>query len=329
MTRIAAFAVLASIGVVPVVADAPQQTGSTTIQATVTRDGQVLIPSPGQLHIEVDDRSIPVLRVVRHDGPATILLLVDLTWSTTRGGHPGVLRPTASRLRQETGAFGPNAQFPGLLYGMEKAFLPWLHRDDRLLVGTFAGRHMTFSPTSASTPADRLALYKASITPAAAPLDGWFGAAPIWDAVASAAGRLAKLPPPRAIVLVTDGQASGNRIGLPEAIQIAAGHGVPVHVVCTKSWWDTATYPGAEALISTLAEQSGGLFRTDRPFDRMPWDKPQRIFGDLVDAIHWSVTVDMELGDLPAGSWPLNVSTTVPDAVVSAPKWIVRSPGSG
>ena len=50
---------------------------------------------------------------------------------------------------------------------------------------------------------------------------------------------------------------------------------------------------------------AGGILRIDDPFDRLPWDKPARVFRDIVGAMRHSYEVRIDVGDLArAGSGP-------------------------
>ncbi len=57
------------------------------------------------------------------------------------------------------------------------------------------------------------------------------GPSPVWDAVYGAATVLEREPGRRAIVLLTDGRATGNVHGLDETIDRALASGAPIHVV--------------------------------------------------------------------------------------------------
>ncbi len=70
------------------------------------------------------------------------------------------------------------------------------------------------------------------------PQADWYGPARKWDAVAAAASQFPTGSSFNSILLVTDGQSSGNRLSHSEAIAAAVAQGVVVHVICQKSWWD-------------------------------------------------------------------------------------------
>lgn len=59
---------------------------------------------------------------------------------------------------------------------------------------------------------------------------GTLAASPIWDGVDACLTRLRGVDGRRGVVLVTDGRASGNRLGLREVIRRALASGIPVSV---------------------------------------------------------------------------------------------------
>jgi hypothetical protein len=125
------------------------------------------------------------------------------------------------------------------------------------------------------------------------------------------------------VIVVTDGQSSGNRLGHAEAIAAAIAQGVVVHVVCQKSWWDPALAPSADTFVKRLAEQTGGLIRIDEAVavNRDRWDKPARIFRDIMDAIHNTYEIRLNVPDSAQRIHPLEVRTEAPNLRIHAPRW--------
>ena len=181
---------------------------------------------------------------------------------------------------------------------------------------------MTFSRGFTSTPADRLSAFKEVISADVVSLADWYGPARIWDAVAAGAAQFPVDSTFKSIVLVTDGQASGNRLGHADAIRAAVAQGVVVHVVCQKSWWDSSIAPPGETFVKPLADETGGLLRLDDALARDPWDKPPRIFRDILDAIRNTYEIRLNVSDGAEGVHPLEVRTQVPNLQVHAPRWL-------
>ena len=110
--------------------------------------------------------------------------------------------------------------------------------------------------------------------------------------------------------------------GHAEAILAAVTHGVVVHVICLKSWWDSSVAPPGETFVKPLADETGGLLRLDDAFEREPWDKPTRIFRDILDAIHNTYEIRLNVTDGADGVHPLEVRAHVPNLRVHAPRWL-------
>ena len=95
-----------------------------------------------------------------------------------------------------------------------------------------------------------------------------YGTSPVWDAIHEAVTMLSREPGPRAILLLSDGRATGNRYGLSEVADYAMSHGVCINVVLKhSSQWisqgggrDVLVQPGAP--IQGLASFTGGMYFT-------------------------------------------------------------------
>ena len=336
MTRLAI--VLAGCALAGAWGSGSQEPRVVSVFASFEKDGRtgwvLTEPARGQVSVSLDGKPAAIVEVSRVPTRASVLLLVDLTWSTTRGEHPGQ-SPEVDHLKRakaESGHRGRWAAFPGMIFGMDKAFLPLLGPRDDLGIGSFAGQRLTFSRAASPDPAARLAAFNEVVTPDVVPLNDWFGPSRIWDAIAAASTQLSSDSAFRSIVLVTDGQSSGNRIGHADAIAAAISHGVVAHVVCQKSWWDPSVAPAAHTFVGRVAEETGGLLRIDdalaRGFGR-PWDKPARVFMDVVEAIHNTYEIKLDAANVAQGTHRLEVRTQAPGLRVHAPKWLTIGAGAG
>ena len=130
--------------------------------------------------------------------------------SMVRGGRPGANIAVHDR--------------PGMVGGMADGLLNRLRPQDRVLLMRFAGHQGWTLGAWSEDRAQNLATARMLLDP----VDPMHvtGPSPIWDAVASAARLLESQPGPRAIVLVTDGHATGNRLGVADAAAEAAQRGV-------------------------------------------------------------------------------------------------------
>jgi hypothetical protein len=283
---------------------------------------QAAAPTAAQLSVSVAGKPAAVVSVSPVTARANILLLVDLTWTVTRGEHPAQAAAIAHLKRGLVPRAPGFMGFPGRIRGMDKALLPLLGPDDNFGVGSFAGQRLTFSRGFTPNQVDRLAAFKEVVSADVVPLEDWFGRSRIWDAVAAGARQFPTGSRFKSILLVTDGQSSGNRLSHSEAIAAAVVQRVVVHVICQKSWWDSTLGPSGDIFVRRLAEQTGGLIRIDDPLDRDPWDKPARIFKDIIDAIHNTYEIRFVSVDAAEGIHALEVRTDLPRLRVNAPEWV-------
>jgi hypothetical protein len=130
---------------------------------------------------------------------------------------------------------------------------------DRLMVVTTGGRPFRLPFQSASVEWRREVQRAANLA-----YDEGYGASPIWDAVHNAATLLSMEPPPRSVLLLTDGRASGNRYGLVEVASYSLEYAVTVNVIAksaTQRIWqggNRAVLVRPAAALSSLAEYTGG-----------------------------------------------------------------------
>lgn len=94
-------------------------------------------------------------------------------------------------------------------------------------------------------------------------------ASPIWDAVDLAVQALAGAPGSKAVVLLTDGRATANRLSLDDVTHIAVTANVSVHSVSEGSdrvlpqTADAAARVRSDTSLQSLADETGGLFLPD------------------------------------------------------------------
>jgi hypothetical protein len=92
---------------------------------------------------------------------------------------------------------------------------------------------------------------------------------PIWDAIDLSVQALAAAPEPRVLVLMTDGRATGNRIGLDDAERKALAARVSISAVSEGGEWLIPQFGGStdrarsDASLRRLADETGGLYLPD------------------------------------------------------------------
>jgi len=207
--------------------------------------------TPADFRVIVDDRPVEVSQVVQEDGDVSLVVLVDLTYSalwpgrTSRGNVErelvrGVIEPLAGVGRLAVGSFGRGLHLP---------------------VGL-----------SADPGTQRDGLRRALDRPAR----DRTGPSPIWDVLNEAMTVLESEAGRRAIVLISDGQSTGNTVGLATVGDRAIGLGIGITVVSTAMPMQIGQTPGTAALIRPdrplrgLASATGGAFVERPPLSKGP-----------------------------------------------------------
>lgn len=91
------------------------------------------------------------------------------------------------------------------------------------------------------------------------------GSSPIWDAVAEAVKTIPNGSRRRGIVVITDGRATGNRMGFTDLLTMLKDTSVPVFIVSYDPWKErqidrTQPNPDPGARLKRLAEVTGGTY---------------------------------------------------------------------
>jgi VWFA-related protein len=166
---------------------------------------------------------------------------------------------------------------------VEKWFLPRLAPDDRVHVGSFA-RQIAIGPSLAGNAKELQPVIRKALDPREADT---FGPSPIWDAVAAAVETLAKTEGRRAVLLLTDGRATGNRLSMEEAAALAVAAGVVVSVV-GKDWEMTIQQDAKTGVrvrpgvaLERIASITGGLYVRDGGIPAAPGEILARLLADL------------------------------------------------
>jgi len=166
---------------------------------------------------------------------------------------------------------------------IEKSFVPKLTATDRVQVGSFA-RQIKIGPPIVNDPRSvQAAIGKALALPKA----DTFGPSAIWDAVALAVETLKDAPGRRAIILLTDGRATGNRLGVEAVAARAAAAGVMVNVVGEDSEIvlrqdaNTGVRVRPGVALEFIANATGGLYVPDTASPAVPGPVLEKVLADL------------------------------------------------
>ena len=264
--------------------------------------------SPADFSVTINGVAVRVASVTTSDTPVSLQVLVDLTHSV-----------------EITGPLDP-ARFADTA---RRGLLGRLRPTDRLRVGWFAGQQRTLGAEWATGPASHRSAIEAIER---APVEGRHGAAPIWDAVAEGVAALAAEPSPRTILVVSDGYATGNRLGVEDVARLAVAAAVPVHVlfVPNRMEGERANRLG-RTFLDRLAETTGGVLRElpDHLSLSLSFSGPTPPFSTFVESIRAELTLRLEGVPFAAGSsaglarlQPLDVQVARPGVRVHAPNWL-------
>ena len=167
--------------------------------------------------------------------------------------------------------------------GVEKWFVDKLAPHDRVQVGSIA-RRTSIGPVISSNRKVLLSAVRQALDPRE---EDTYGPSPIWDGIDLAVAALAKAEGRRAVVLVTDGRATGNRLN-PEAAAVRAmAEGVVVSVL-GEDWEMTIRQDATTGVrvrpgvaLDRIANATGGLYLRDRAMPSAPGPILERLLADL------------------------------------------------
>jgi VWFA-related protein len=225
-------------------------------------DGQLLTGlTRDDFEVTIDGRSREIESFVAgKDQTLSLVLLVDVTASIDADVGRDVMRKA-----------------------IEKWFLAKVAPKDRVQVGTIA-KEIRIGPPIVNNPRALETAIEKALDP---PKRDTFGPSPVWDAIALAVDALKNAPGRRAIILMTDGRATGNRLDVEEAAARAAAAGVLVNVVGEDSEMllrqegNTGVRVRPGVALEFLARTTGGLYLPDTASPAAPGPVLERVLADL------------------------------------------------
>jgi hypothetical protein len=250
------------------------------------------------------------------------VLLID----TTASLHlcPNGVAGIPSSARKSAGS-----QFPDPIPPVIEPFLLYgLKSGDRIRVGVIGRRLMLDDGFSTNGDEIRRRWRKLFDLP---PVE-WLGPSPIWDAVAEGVAALAGESGQRAVVLFSDGAATGNVRGRREVAALAARAGVTVNVVAEESVirllateTESDTADPAVGLMA-LAHETGGVSIFDRAVNVQPpvpcsWRNPELAMQSVLDRLHQAYALSF-VAPADGRTHDLDVRVNKPGSWVAAPKII-------
>lgn len=271
-------------------------------------EGSLSALRAGDFEVSVNGQPAGVHSVTRELASGTLLLLIDVSWSSTFGGRVG------------SAVLGHD--FAGLVRGIEEGLVGRLMPGERLAVGRFAGRQFTIGEGFLTERGAQIRAVRALLEPVA-PVHR-FGPSPVWDMAASASARLVGQPGPRALILVTDGHSTGNHLRMAEAAARVAALGVAIHVLFQPEWAGSGIvkYERGDVLLRSLSQLTGGLFRIDDSVARFGWQDPLPPFDELLEGIRRTLWIRVAFADAATGLHQVDVRATRPGLTVHSPRWV-------
>jgi hypothetical protein len=118
---------------------------------------------------------------------------------------------------------------------------------------------------------------------------GLNGPSRIWDAVDEAMSRLEGQPGRRAVIVMTDGHATGNRVSLNAVIDHARAAHASVYVI-GSGWLPSRGLPDPGPIVSlrNLATETGGMLVSDDVGDSFRPRHPAHLLETLLRALRSS-----------------------------------------
>lgn len=259
------------------------------IVTTAEITSHIVVRSTGTAPVpEIDTRrlvarsnniEVPIVRVAE-SAPLSLVVMVDVTRSVSDAMASfvwdGQGRQTDAR---PSGAKPPDSPSDLFLRPLLRGLLPALRPNDRVRLGRITNVPELY-PTFVT---DRSELARAARWAVDPPADSRYGNSPIWDAIDTALSALeSEVGRRRAILLVTDGLSTGNRIGLDAVTARAAYADVALFVIgefwgvprSARGWtlrdstdgpWFvmTGAFTSPFDQLKGLARSTGGVFIAD------------------------------------------------------------------
>lgn len=148
---------------------------------------------------------------------------------------------------------------------VEQIFIPGLKPGDRARIGSITGKPY-LSPSFTS---DQKTLKDAAAKALSPSKADRFGPSPIWDAVDSAIGALQNEPGRRVVMLITDGRATGDRLGLLDVIGHANAANVTIDAIGDEGKDEllqedkSVVRGGPGRALAALSGDTGGIYQKD------------------------------------------------------------------
>jgi VWFA-related protein len=198
---------------------------------------------------------------------------------------------------------GSMAVYVDLEDEISRSFAPALQPGDRALVGGIANR-VQLAPRFTAVGRELISDGRKAVR---FDRDDRFGPSPLWDALDATVAALEREAGRRGIILVTDGRATGNRIGSQAAILRAVQSGIVVHVLAEARALIIRQGEGSFARVrpglalQEVAQQTGGSCLPQDPGPSTEMPEPGPVIAQMVRDLRGMYTLGVSQ-DGPAGS---------------------------
>jgi len=299
---VAAALVAAPLSVLAAGQSAPPAPGIARVVVNVADAAPVINLTPDDFEIWSDDTPVAVRHLSSQPDQLNVLLLVDASYSAL-----GWTDQAADSLTD---------LFPAIDAGLIANLLPI----DRLGFGVF-GRQIKLGPAFSADP-----MVLATLEHDVLKMDEHdrYGPSPIWDAVDAGVDSLAPRTGTRAVILMTDGRATGNRKSLSAVIEHAMRADVSISIVGRGVFYlapdSTANAPSVN--LKLMSDATGGVF-PDKSFVAL-----NVLLGRLLNQLHHTYTIEFAPPVADGAPHHLRVHVKKIGAVVHVRNmyWVERTP---
>jgi VWFA-related protein len=210
--------------------------------------------------------------------------------------------------------------YGGIEEEIEKSFAPALRPADRARVGGIANR-LVLAPAFSSNPREVSSAGRKAVS---FRRQDRYGPTPLWDAVEQTAAVLEAEPGLRAIILVTDGRSSGNKVSFLTAADRAVSAGVVVNVLSEslpmilRQSETTAARVRPGLPLEQIAVATGGSIVPRDPTPTTPLPAPGPVLQKFVEDLRAMYTVGIAPIGPPGGLHRIEVRIKRPNLTARA-----------
>lgn len=282
-----------------------------------------------EVWVEGQRQSIASFSAPSDSRPLTLIVLVDISVSQMQAPGDNVMpAPVMSSTLRARELISSTK----IGEALGKFDLQGFRSQDRVRVGSI-GRQTVITDRFASDPSEIKKDWQALFD---VPPIEWLGPSPIWDAVERAASLLRSESGHRAIILITDGQASGNALSHSEASVRAALAGISINIVALESMLPTVPLTSMAShgvdptqTLRDMAIFTGGRYSLVRaefePFDTGFNRYPAPHFKRAMDSLHQAYELTFESRTADDKLHGVEVRIKKPGVVVKARKVFVAA----